>query len=59
METAEVIEGFREPETTAFSIHLGVYRQRSDVQSIMHTHPRYTTALSALKVFESSFLVVF
>jgi len=51
METGEVIEGVdRQAEETAYSIHLGVYRQRPDIQSIMHTHARYATTLAVLEV---------
>lgn len=45
-----MIEGERMPDATAFSIHLGVYRHRKDVQSVMHTHPKYSTTLAALEV---------
>ena len=45
-----MIEGDRLPDATAFSIHLGVYRHRKDVHSVMHTHPKYSTTPAALKV---------
>jgi len=47
--TAEVIEGSGMPELTAHSIHRAVYRHRPDVQSVIHTHPTYATALTVLK----------
>ena len=53
LETGETIEGSELADTTAFSIHLGIYRHRADVKSIMHTHPKYTTVLSVLEVHVS------
>ena len=51
METGEVIEGIgKEAIDVAFSIHLGVYRQRPDAQSVMHTHAKYATTLATLEV---------
>jgi len=49
VQTAEVIEGSGLPELTAHSIHRAVYRQRPDVQSVIHTHPTYATTLTVLK----------
>lgn len=49
MGSGELIEGSSKPDTTAFSIHLGIYRHRPDVNSIMHTHPKFATTLAVLK----------
>lgn len=35
----------RQP-TTEYNLHLEVYRQRPDLQAVLHAHPPYTTALS-------------
>jgi L-ribulose-5-phosphate 4-epimerase len=36
------------PRHAEFPIHTEMYRQRSDVQSVIHTHPPYATAFSAV-----------
>lgn len=48
LETGEPIEGKRKADITALSIHLGIYRNRPDVNSIMHLHPKYATTLAVL-----------
>jgi L-fuculose-phosphate aldolase len=35
----------RQP-TTEYGLHLEVYRQRPELQAVLHAHPPYTTALS-------------
>jgi len=47
--TGEHVEGVGEVEPTAMSIHRGLYRNRCDIKTVMHMHPRYTTVLSVLK----------
>jgi len=42
-----VVEGTRGPSSDTSS-HLGVYRHRDDVRSIVHTHSRYATAFAAV-----------
>lgn len=42
-----VVHGTRGPSSDTSS-HLGVYRNREDVQSVVHTHSRYATAWAAL-----------
>lgn len=42
-----VIEGLRGPSSDTSS-HLGVYRNRDDVRSIVHTHSTYATAFAAV-----------
>lgn len=42
-----VVEGTRGPSSDTLS-HLGVYRARSDVMSIVHTHSPYATAWAAI-----------
>lgn len=36
------------PRHAEFPIHTEIYRQRSDVQCVVHTHPPYATAFSAV-----------
>ena len=50
MNTFEIVEGKKSPDITALSIHLGVYKNRPDVNSVMHTHARYSAVLCALAV---------
>lgn len=42
-----VVEGHRGPSSDTSS-HLGVYRHRDDVMSIVHTHSTYATAFAAV-----------
>ncbi len=42
----KIIEGHRGPSSDTSS-HLGVYRHRPDVMSIVHTHSTYATAFAA------------
>jgi L-ribulose-5-phosphate 4-epimerase len=42
-----VVEGHRGPSSDTAS-HLGVYRHRADVMSIVHTHSTYATAFAAV-----------
>ncbi|WP_058235279.1 L-ribulose-5-phosphate 4-epimerase [Devriesea agamarum] len=42
-----VIEGHRGPSSDTQS-HLGIYRGRDDVRSVVHTHSRYATAFAAV-----------
>lgn len=49
IDTSEMVEGVELPDITAHSIHRGIYRHRPDVNSVMHTHARYATALSTLQ----------
>lgn len=43
----EVIEGTRSPSSDTAS-HLGIYRRRPEVRSIVHTHSTYATAFAAV-----------
>lgn len=45
--TGTVVEGRRGPSSDTLS-HLGVYRERDDVASIVHTHSTYATAWAAI-----------
>ena len=36
------------PRHSEFPIHTEIYRQRADVQCVIHTHPPYATAFSAV-----------
>jgi len=49
IDTGKTVEGRGEPELTARSIHGGLYRNRNDIKSIMHAHPKYSTILSVMK----------
>jgi len=40
-----IIKGKRRP-TSELSMHLHIYRRRSDIEAIVHTHPPFTLALS-------------
>jgi len=44
--TGRIVEGHRGPSSDTSS-HLGVYRHRADVGSIVHTHSTYATAWAA------------
>jgi len=41
----ELLEGKKTP-STEIKMHLEVYRQRSDVQAVLHAHPPYVVALT-------------
>ncbi|MGL4650598.1 MAG: class II aldolase/adducin family protein, partial [Caldilineaceae bacterium] len=43
----DVVEGSLKPSSDTAS-HLYIYRQRPDVNGIVHTHSRYATAFAAL-----------
>jgi len=47
--TAEVIEGSGLSNISAHSLHRAIYRQRPDVQAVIHTHPTYASVLSVLE----------
>lgn len=49
LETGELVEGEEPPEITAISIHTGIYRHRTDINSILHTHAMYTSILGTLQ----------
>lgn len=40
----------RPPRHVEYPIHAELYQARSDVQAVVHTHPPYATAFSALRV---------
>ena len=42
-----VIDGHRKP-TIEKELHLAIYRHRSDINAIIHTHPIYSTAISCM-----------
>ena len=46
LETREIMEGERRPSSEVL-VHLACYRKRSDIGALIHTHPRYTVALSS------------
>ncbi|MBW1946158.1 MAG: class II aldolase/adducin family protein [Deltaproteobacteria bacterium] len=46
LNSGEVIEGEGRP-TSEYLVHLVCYRKRSDIGAVVHTHPRYTVALSS------------
>ena len=50
--TGKIVEGKEPPEITATSIHMGIYKYRKDINSIIHTHAMYTSILGTLKVRE-------
>lgn len=43
----QIVEGTRKP-TIETGLHLGIYRDRSDVKAIVHTHPIYSQIFAAL-----------
>ncbi len=47
VETKELLEGFLEPSTET-PMHTGIYRARSDVGAVVHTHSRFATTLACL-----------
>jgi len=44
--TGKVVEGERRPSSESL-VHLACYRKRADIGAVIHTHPRYTVALSS------------
>ena len=42
-----VVEGFRKP-TVEKELHLGVYRNRPEIRSVIHTHPVYSQVFAVL-----------
>jgi len=46
LETREIMEGERRP-SSEYLVHLACYRKRPDIGALIHTHPRYTIALSS------------
>lgn len=44
--SGKIIEGEHRP-TSEFLMHLACYRQRPEIRAVIHTHPRYTLALSS------------
>jgi len=46
LNSGEVIEG-KGRATSEYLVHLACYRKRSDIGAVVHTHPRYTVALSS------------
>jgi L-ribulose-5-phosphate 4-epimerase len=45
--TGKVLEGDLKPSSDTYS-HLYIYRERPDVNGVVHTHSRYATAFAAL-----------
>ena len=43
----KVVEGFRKPSIEV-PMHTAIYRSRSDVSAIIHTHPIYSTVFSSM-----------
>ncbi len=48
-ENLDVLRGFRSPSSET-EMHAAVYRARSDVGGLVHTHSRYATAWSTLAI---------
>jgi L-fuculose-phosphate aldolase len=46
VDSGEIVEGDKRP-TSEFLMHLACYRKRPDIAAVIHTHPRYTIALSS------------
>lgn len=46
LDTGDIIAGKRRP-TSEYQVHLACYRKRADIGAVVHTHPRYTLALSS------------
>ena len=46
LRSGRVVEGRHRP-TSEFLMHLACYEVREDVRAVVHTHPRYTIALSS------------
>lgn len=57
LNSGEVLEGEKRP-TSESLVHLPCYRRRVDIGAVIHTHPRYTVALSSQQsVFSLSLTV--
>jgi L-fuculose-phosphate aldolase len=46
MESGQVVDGKGRP-TSEYLVHMACYRKRPDIGAVVHTHPRYTVALSS------------
>ncbi len=46
VDSGEILQGDRRPSSEVF-MHFYIYRQRPDVQAVIHTHPRMTISLSS------------
>ncbi len=46
VESGEITRGARRPSSEVL-MHLAIYRRRPEVNAVIHTHPRYTIALTA------------
>ena len=46
VESGEITRGARRPSSEVL-MHLAIYRRRPEVNAVIHTHPRYTVALTA------------
>lgn len=46
VDSGEILQGDRRPSSEVL-MHLYIYRQRPDVQAVIHTHPRMTISLSS------------
>lgn len=45
IESGEIVDGEHRP-TSEFLMHLFCYRKRPDIGAVVHTHPKYTVALT-------------
>lgn len=45
----KLVKGSRRP-STEIKMHLAIYKERNDVNAIIHTHPVYATALASSKL---------
>ena len=43
--SGKIVEGIRKP-TIEISLHLGIYKERPEVNAVIHTHPIYSTVFS-------------
>ncbi|MFZ1986964.1 MAG: class II aldolase/adducin family protein, partial [Desulfatitalea sp.] len=46
LSSGQVVEGRQRP-TSEYLMHLACYQVRDDVRAVIHTHPRYTIAMSS------------
>jgi L-fuculose-phosphate aldolase len=46
VESGDILGGDKRP-TSEFLMHLACYRRRPDIGAVVHTHPRYTIAMSS------------